>query len=131
MREERRFEFKDDRKYEVKEEFREFRERKVEEKRGKSYEKMRQEKKKLAETKKLIADTNGEDTSPKRVKEVQDNVQENESENDKELVYNRDEHARDNECTQHNTAEDRITANVTQDCQDSMEEGNGSTNAGV
>jgi len=131
MREERRFEFKDDRKYEVKEEFREFRERKVEEKRGKSYEKMRQEKKKLAETKKLIADTNGEDTSPKRVKEVQDSVQENEGENDKELMYNREEHARDNECTQHNIAEDRVTANATQDCQDSMEEGNGSTNAGV
>lgn len=48
----RRFDGKDDRKYDFKEDIKDSRERKIEEKRGKSYEKMRQEKKRLAETKK-------------------------------------------------------------------------------
>ncbi|RLU17544.1 hypothetical protein DMN91_009779 [Ooceraea biroi] len=132
VREERRLDLKDDRRYETKEEFREPREKKMEEKRGKSYEKMRQEKKKLAETKKLIADANEEGASPKKVKEVQEaSVQEKEGESSKEPIYNGDElkHARDNECAQHNTAEDRVTANATQDCRDSTKEGNGSANA--
>ncbi|KOC65468.1 Regulator of nonsense transcripts 3A, partial [Habropoda laboriosa] len=45
---------RDDRKYDFKEDVKDSRERKIEEKRGKSYEKMRQEKKRLAETKKQI-----------------------------------------------------------------------------
>lgn len=131
-REERRIDLRDDRRYEMKEEFREPRDRKVEERRGKSYEKMRQEKKKLAETKKQIADANGDDTNPKKVKEEQDIVQEREYGNDKESVFNGDDlrHAKDNECEPLNTAEDRITMDTVQNCQDSVEEGNGSVNAG-
>lgn len=131
VKEERRLDLKDDRRYEAKEEFRESRERKVEEKRGKSYEKMRQEKKKLAETKKLIADANEEGANPKKIKEVQDSVQEKESGN-KEPMYNGDElkHARDNECAQQDTTEDRVTGNATQDRRDSMEEGSASGNTG-
>ncbi|XP_012231607.1 regulator of nonsense transcripts 3B isoform X1 [Linepithema humile] len=130
MREERRNDFKDDRRYEAKEEFRESRDRKMEERRGKSYEKMRQEKKKLAETKKQIADVNGDDTSPKKVKEEQDTAQERED-GGKESVHNDDDskHAKDNECTQRNTAEDRVTA--TQDCGDNAEEGIISLSAGA
>lgn len=131
-REERRIDLRDDRRYEMKEEFRESRDRKVEERRGKSYEKMRQEKKKLAETKKQIADTNGDDTNSKKAKEEHDIVQEKENGNDKESVYNGDDlkHVKDNECEQHNIAEDRITMDTIQNCQDSVEEGNDSVNAG-
>lgn len=137
-REERRLELKDDRRYETKEELlqRDSRERRVEEKRGKSYEKMRQEKKKLAETKKLIADANEEDAgSPKKVtREIaQDSIQEKEGEtSSKPPIYNGDEskHVGDNECAQHDTAEDRVTAYATQDCRDNTEEGNDSANIG-
>lgn len=129
MREERRNDFKDDRRYEAKEEFRESRDRKMEERRGKSYEKMRQEKKKLAETKKQIADVNGDDTSPKKAKEEHDTAQERED-GGKESVHNDDgsKHAKDNECTQRNTAEDRVT--TTQDCGDGAEERIISSSAG-
>lgn len=72
VKEERRNDLKDDRRYEAKED------RKVEEKRGKSYEKMRQEKKKLAETKKQLIDANTSNASPKKVKEEYDTVQERE-----------------------------------------------------
>jgi len=132
-REERRIDLRDDRRYEMKEEFREPRERKVEERRGKSYEKMRQEKKKLAETKKQIADVNGDDTNPKKAKEEHDIVQEGENGSGKESVYNGDDlrHAKDNECESRNTAEDRITMDTVQNCQDGVEEGNGSVSADV
>lgn len=131
-REERRIDLRDDRRYEMKEEFREPRERKVEERRGKSYEKMRQEKKKLAETKKQIADANADDTNPKKAKEEHDIVQEGENGSGKESVYNGDDlrHAKDNECEPHNTTEDRITMDTVQNCQDGVEEGNGLVNAG-
>lgn len=131
-REDRRIDLRDDRRYEIKEEFRESRDRKVEERRGKSYEKMRQEKKKLAETKKQIADANGDDTNPKKAKEEHENVQERESENGRESVYNGDDsrHAKDNECEQRNTAEDRITMDTIQNCRASVEEGSGSVNKG-
>lgn len=127
-REDRRIDLRDDRRYEIKEEFRESRDRKVEERRGKSYEKMRQEKKKLAETKKQIADANGDDT--KKAKEEHENIQERESENGKESVYNGDDlrHAKDNECEQRNTAEDRIPMDTIQNCQAGVEEGNSSVN---
>ncbi|XP_076753026.1 UPF3 regulator of nonsense mediated mRNA decay isoform X1 [Xylocopa sonorina] len=52
MKDDRRFDGKDERKYDFKEDIKDSRDRKIEEKRGKSYEKMRQEKKRLAETKK-------------------------------------------------------------------------------
>lgn len=131
-REDRRIDLRDDRRYEIKEEFRESRDRKVEERRGKSYEKMRQEKKKLAETKKQIADANGDDTNPKKAKEEHENVQERESENGRESVYNGDDLrlAKDNECEQRNTAEDRITMDTIQNCRASVEEGSGSVNKG-
>lgn len=129
-REDRRIDFRDDRRYEMKEEFREPKDKKVEERRGKSYEKMRQEKKKLAETKKQIAD--GDDINSKKAKEEHDIVQERENRNDKEPVYNDDDlrHAKDNEFEPHNIAEDRITMDRVQNCEDSVEEGNGSVNAG-
>lgn len=132
VREEKRLDLKDDRRYEAKEEFRESKERKVEEKRGKSYEKMRQEKKKLAETKKLIADASEEGASPKKVKETPDSVQEKDDESNKETVYDVDDlkHTRDNECAQHDTAEDRVSEGAIQDCRDDLEEGNCSANAG-
>ncbi|XP_011861506.1 PREDICTED: regulator of nonsense transcripts 3A [Vollenhovia emeryi] len=131
-REERRVDLRDDRRYEMKEEFREPRDKKVEERRGKSYEKMRQEKKKLAETKKQIADANGDDSNPKKAKEEHDIVQEGENENGIESVFNGDDlrHAKDNECELH-IAEDGITMDAVQSCQDSVEEGNGSVNADV
>jgi len=115
----------------MKEEFRESRDRKVEERRGKSYEKMRQEKKKLAETKKQIADANGDDTNSKKAKEEHEIVQERENGNSKESVYNGDDlrHGKDNEREQR-TVEDRITMDTIQNCQDNVEEGNGSVNAG-
>ncbi|KYQ58178.1 Regulator of nonsense transcripts 3A [Trachymyrmex zeteki] len=132
-REDRRIELRDDRRYEMKEDFRESRDRKVEERRGKSYEKMRQEKKKLAETKKQIADANGDDTISKKAKEEHDTVPEKENGNSKESVYNGDDlrHTTDNECEQHNTAEDRITMDAIQNCRDSLEEGNDLVNADV
>ncbi|XP_012540371.1 regulator of nonsense transcripts 3A isoform X2 [Monomorium pharaonis] len=132
-REERRLDFRDDRRYEIKEEFRDSRDRKVEERRGKSYEKMRQEKKKLAETKKQIADANGDDTNSKKAKEEHDIVQERKNESNKEFVYNGNElkHAKDNECEQRNTAEDGITTDIIQNCQESVEEGNDLVNADV
>lgn len=131
-REDRRIDLRDDRRYEIKEEFRESRDRKVEERRGKSYEKMRQEKKKLAETKKQIADANGDDTNPKKAKEEHENVQERESENGRESVYNGDDlrHTKDNECEQRNTVEDRIMMDTIQNCRASVEEGSGSVNKG-
>ncbi|XP_006612476.1 regulator of nonsense transcripts 3A-like [Apis dorsata] len=58
IKDDRRFDGKDDRKYDFKEDIKDSRERKIEEKRGKSYEKMRQEKKRLAETKKQNVDFN-------------------------------------------------------------------------
>lgn len=58
IKDDRRFDGKDDRKYDFKEDIKDCRERKIEEKRGKSYEKMRQEKKRLAETKKQNVDFN-------------------------------------------------------------------------
>lgn len=131
MREERRNDFKEDRRYEMKEEFRESRDRKMEERRGKSYEKMRQEKKKLAETKKQIADVNGDDASPKKAKEEHETVQEGED-GGKESVHNDDDDlklAKDNECVQRNTAENRVSA--IQDCGDATEEGIISQSAGA
>ncbi|XP_018370776.1 PREDICTED: regulator of nonsense transcripts 3A-like isoform X2 [Trachymyrmex cornetzi] len=132
-REDRRIELRDDRRYEMKEDFRESRDRKVEERRGKSYEKMRQEKKKLAETKKQIADANGDDTTSKKAKEEHDTVPEKENGNSKESVYNGDDlrHTKDNECEQHNTTDDRIIMDTIQNCRDSVEEGNDSVNADV
>ncbi|KAG5322554.1 REN3A protein, partial [Pseudoatta argentina] len=132
-REDRRIELRDDRRYEMKEDFRESRDRKVEERRGKSYEKMRQEKKKLAETKKQITDANGDDTTSKKAKEEYDTVSEKENGNSKESIYNGDDlrHTKDNECEQYNTADDRITMDTLQNCQDSVEEGNDSVNADV
>lgn len=132
VREERRLDLKDDtRRYETKEEFRESRDRKVEEKRGKSYEKMRQEKKKLAETKKQIVDVNGDDANSKKIKEEYDVVREKEE--GKESVRKEDEfkHARDNECAQRDTTEDRVTMDTMRNCGDeTIEEGNGSSNLG-
>ncbi|KAL6265178.1 hypothetical protein P5V15_005263 [Pogonomyrmex californicus] len=128
VREERRIDLRDDRRYEMKEEFRESRDRKMEERRGKSYEKMRQEKKKLAETKKQIAEANEEDMNSKKIKEEHDITQEMENENGKELVYNGDD-IKDNECEQHNTLEDRLIDAI-QNNRDSIEEGN-ATNADV
>ncbi|XP_072767744.1 uncharacterized protein Upf3 isoform X1 [Anoplolepis gracilipes] len=130
VREERRLDLKDDRRYETKEEFRESRDRKVEERHGKSYEKMRQEKKKLAETKKQIVDVNGDNANSKKTKEEYD-VREKEDENGKESVRKEDEfkHAGDNECAQRDTAEDRVTVDAMRNCGDEItEEGNGSSN---
>ncbi|XP_076685709.1 UPF3 regulator of nonsense mediated mRNA decay isoform X2 [Andrena cerasifolii] len=58
IKDDRRIDGKDDRKYDFKEDIKDSRERKIEEKRGKSYEKMRQEKKRLAETKKQNVEFN-------------------------------------------------------------------------
>lgn len=132
VREERRFDLKDDRRYEAKEEFRESRDRKVEERRGKSYEKMRQEKKKLAETKKQSVDINGDDMNSKKIKEDYDIVREKEDGNGKESICKEDEfkHARDNECTQHDTTENR-TMDAMRNCGDeTAEERNDSSNPG-
>ncbi|KAM0733022.1 Regulator of nonsense transcripts 3A [Formica fusca] len=131
VREERRLDLKDDRRYEAKEEFRESRDRKVEERRGKSYEKMRQEKKKLAETKKQIVDINGDNANSKKIKEEYEVVREKEDGNGKESVHKEDEfkHAEDNECAQHDTTEDRVTVDAMRNCRDeTAEEGNGSSN---
>lgn len=124
MKEERRTDFKDDRRYEAKED------RKMEEKRGKSYEKMRQEKKKLAETKRQMFDANVSDASPKKVKEEHDMVQEREDDtrNIKESTYNEDyvKCVQDNECERHDTAENRVTGEtLTQNCPNVVEQGNG------
>ncbi|KAL6449333.1 hypothetical protein ACFW04_000740 [Cataglyphis niger] len=124
VREERRLDLKDDRRYEAKEEFRESRDRKMEERRGKSYEKMRQEKKKLAETKKQIVDINGDNASSKKIKEEYDVVREKEDGSCKESIHKEDEfkHAEDTVCTQHNTVEDRITMDTMRNCRDETTE---------
>ncbi|KAL0103417.1 hypothetical protein PUN28_017587 [Cardiocondyla obscurior] len=125
-REERRIDLRDDKRYEMKEEYRESRDRKIEERRGKSYEKMRQEKKKLAETKKQISDIVEDDPNSKKIKEEHEIVQTRENENDKEPVYNGDElRQKDHECEQR-ILEDRITIDAVQNCQDNVEEANGS-----
>nr|XP_033340950.1 regulator of nonsense transcripts 3A [Megalopta genalis] len=58
IKDDRKNDGKDDRKYDYKEDIKDCREVKIEEKRGKSYEKMRQEKKRLAETKKQNVEFN-------------------------------------------------------------------------
>lgn len=134
VREERRLDLKDDRRYEAKEEFRESRDRKMEERRGKSYEKMRQEKKKLAETKKQIVDINGDNASSKKIKEEYDVVREKEDGNCKESIHKEDEfkYAEDTVCAQHDTVEDRITMDTMRNCRDeTAEERNSSSNPGI
>ncbi|XP_035722865.1 regulator of nonsense transcripts 3A-like [Vespa mandarinia] len=58
LKEDRKNDVRDDRKYDIKEDLKECKERRIEEKRGKSYEKMRLEKKRLAETKRHNVDLN-------------------------------------------------------------------------
>lgn len=128
-KDDKRIDLKDDRRYEVKED------RKVEEKRGKSYEKMRQEKKKLAETKKQMADANVSEASPKKVKEEHDNVQEIEDAGGDAREFTRDDddlkHVKDNERVQRNAAEDRVTIeDASENRRDAAERGNSVDNAG-
>lgn len=130
VREERRIELKDDRRYETRDD------RKVEEKRGKSYEKMRQEKKKLAETKKLMVDANACDVSPKKLKEESDIAPEGEdvSGNVKEFSHDEDDTKRiqDVEHASCDTAEDRMMIeDAAPDCLDVAERaGSSMDNAG-
>ncbi|KAL2726976.1 regulator of nonsense transcripts 3A-like [Vespula squamosa] len=58
LKEDRKNDVRDDRKYDIKEDLKECKERRIEEKRGKSYEKMRLEKKRLAETKRHNVELN-------------------------------------------------------------------------
>lgn len=131
VKEDKRIDLRDDRRYEVKEG-----DRKVEEKRGKSYEKMRQEKKKLAETKKQMADANLSEASPKKVKEEQENVQEVEDNGGivRETTCDDDDlkHVRDNEHVQErNAVEDRVTVeDASENRRDVAERGNSVDNAG-
>ncbi|XP_032664404.1 regulator of nonsense transcripts 3A isoform X2 [Odontomachus brunneus] len=128
VKEDKRIDMRDDKRYETKED------RKVEEKRGKSYEKMRQEKKKLAETKKQMADANVNEASPKKVKEEHDSVQEIEdiSEYIQEGTHDDDDlkHVRDNERVQRNVAEDRVTIeDASESRRNGAERGNSVDNA--
>lgn len=128
VKEDKRIDLRDDRRYETKED------RKVEEKRGKSYEKMRQEKKKLAETKKQMADANVSEASPKKVKEEHDDVQEIEDTGGhvRESTHDDDslKHVKDNERVQRNAAEDRVTIEGSSESQDGAERGNSVDSAG-
>lgn len=72
LRDDRKNDGKDDRKYDFKDDMKE---RKVEEKRGKSYEKMRQEKKRLAETKKQNLELNTDSENTTKTKNDEDNSQ--------------------------------------------------------
>lgn len=125
IKEERRTDFKDDRRYEAKED------RRIEEKRGKSYEKMRQEKKKLAETKKQMVDATISNASPKKMREGHDTVQEKENiTGSEESAYNDHlKRVRDNECVQNNNTEDRMVADLTQNCRHLVEQVDGIGNA--
>ncbi|XP_011138081.1 regulator of nonsense transcripts 3A isoform X3 [Harpegnathos saltator] len=129
VKEDKRIDLRDERKYEAKED------RKVEEKRGKSYEKMRQEKKKLAETKKQMADANVSEASPKKTREEHDSVQEVEDVtggNVRESARDDEDskHARDNERVQRNATEDRVTGeDAPEDRRDIAERGNSVDNA--
>lgn len=127
-KEDKRIDLRDDRRYEPKED------RKVEEKRGKSYEKMRQEKKKLAETKKQIADANMSEASPKKIREEHDSMQEIEDSSGhiRESTYDDDfKHDKDNERVQRNAAEDRVTnEDASESCRNSTERGNSVDNEG-
>lgn len=130
VKEDKRIDLRDDRRYETKEDS-----RKVEEKRGKSYEKMRQEKKKLAETKKQMADANVSEASPKKVKEEHDGVQEIEDTGGhvRESTHDDDslKHVKDNERVQRNAAEDRVTIEGSSESrQDGAERGNSVDSAG-
>ncbi|XP_014473298.1 PREDICTED: regulator of nonsense transcripts 3A isoform X2 [Dinoponera quadriceps] len=130
-KEDKRIDLRDDRRYEAKED------RKVEEKRGKSYEKMRQEKKKLAETKKQMADANvSSEASPKKVREEHDSVQEIEdtSGSVRESAHDDDDEdlkQRDNERMQRNAAvEDRVTGeDALEHRREAAERGNSVDNA--
>ncbi|XP_017876681.1 regulator of nonsense transcripts 3A isoform X2 [Ceratina calcarata] len=91
VKDDRRFDGKDDRKYDFKED-KESRERKLEEKRGKSYEKMRQEKKRLAETKKQNVETSVDTENTVKLRGDEEEFQKKESQADSyENIKERDE----------------------------------------
>lgn len=81
VKDDRRFDGKDDRKYDFKED-KDSRERKLEEKRGKSYEKMRQEKKRLAETKKQNVEISADTESAVKLRGDDEEFQKKESQTD-------------------------------------------------
>lgn len=122
LKEDRRTDGKDDRKCDVKEDTKEHKERKVEEKRGKSYEKMRQEKKRLSETKKQSVEFNVDAETATRLKNEEDDaVQKRDTHTDaygsgakerEESVSDRDdnENGKAKEGTKHETSERKTVA---------------------
>ncbi|XP_076661537.1 UPF3 regulator of nonsense mediated mRNA decay [Halictus rubicundus] len=75
IKDDRRNDGKDDRKCDYKEDIKDCREIKIEEKRGKSYEKMRQEKKRLAETKKQNVEFNIDNEGSAKLRSEEDDSQ--------------------------------------------------------
>ncbi|XP_076282245.1 UPF3 regulator of nonsense mediated mRNA decay [Lasioglossum baleicum] len=75
IKDDKRNDVKDDRKCDYKDDIKDCREIKVEEKRGKSYEKMRQEKKRLAETKKQNVEFNIDNEGSAKLRGEEDDSQ--------------------------------------------------------
>lgn len=105
IKDDKRNDIKDDRKCDYKEDIKDCREIKVEEKRGKSYEKMRQEKKRLAETKKQNVEFNIDNDASAKFRSEEDDSQRKELQVDSSVnIREKEESASDKD-----DCENRIT----------------------
>ncbi|XP_076632794.1 UPF3 regulator of nonsense mediated mRNA decay [Colletes latitarsis] len=112
IKDDRRNDVKDDRKCDFKDDIKDYRERKIEEKRGKSYEKMRQEKKRLAETKKQNVEFNIDTESSTKSKNEVEDSQRKESQIDLyETIKEREESIRSNDTTEISTSKEKEETN--------------------
>ncbi|XP_031830941.1 UPF3 regulator of nonsense mediated mRNA decay [Nomia melanderi] len=91
IKDDRKSDGKDERKCDYKEDIKDCRERKVEEKRGKSYEKMRQEKKRLAETKKQNVEFNIDTENSTKLRNEEEDSQRKELQVDSYEIRDREE----------------------------------------
>lgn len=112
IKDDRRFDGKDDRKYDFKEDTKDSRERKIEEKRGKSYEKMRQEKKRLAETKKQNVEFSVDTENSAKLRSEDEEFQKKEPTVDLyENIKENDEAMGDNEDAKYNKGKEKQETN--------------------
>ncbi|XP_053980893.1 regulator of nonsense transcripts 3A [Hylaeus volcanicus] len=112
IKDDRRNDVKDDRKCDFKEDIKDFRERRIEERRGKSYEKMRQEKKRLAETKKQHLEFNIDAESGIKLKNEEEDSQRKESQVDLyESIKEKEESIKNNDDIDSSTNKEKEETN--------------------
>ncbi|KZC05192.1 Regulator of nonsense transcripts 3A [Dufourea novaeangliae] len=115
IKDDRRNDGKDDRKCDYKEDIKDSRERKNEEKRGKSYEKMRQEKKRLAETKKQSVEFNMDIENSTKLRSADDDSQRKELQVDSyENIKEREESLSDKDDAENSKSREREETNEKQ-----------------